>query len=122
MLRTTIAGSLPKPAWLAEPNKLWPEWRRRGRLDAAKRDATLLAIKQQEDAGIDIVSDGEQARQHFVHGFLERSRASTSPTRSRWASVTIAIRRWCRGHRSAAPDRGCTKWKRAMPAPTPAIS
>src|ERR1044072_5814279 len=73
MLETTIAGSLPKPAWLAEPNKLWPDWRQSGAdLEAAKRDATLLAIKEQEDAGIDIVSDGEQARQHFVHGFLER--------------------------------------------------
>ena len=36
----------------------------------AKDDATLLAIRRQEEAGIDIVSDGEQARQHFVHGFL----------------------------------------------------
>jgi 5-methyltetrahydropteroyltriglutamate--homocysteine methyltransferase len=73
MLETTIAGSLPKPAWLAETNKLWPEWRQSGAaLDEAKRDATLLAIKEQEDAGIDIVTDGEQARQHFVHGFLER--------------------------------------------------
>jgi 5-methyltetrahydropteroyltriglutamate--homocysteine methyltransferase len=69
---TTIAGSLPKPAWLAEPNKLWPKWRLQGdALGAAKDDATLLAIKLQEDAGIDIVCDGEQARQHFVHGFLE---------------------------------------------------
>jgi len=73
MLETTIAGSLPKPAWLAETNKLWPDWHQAGTdLDAAKCDATLLAIKQQEDAGIDIVTDGEQARQHFVHGFLER--------------------------------------------------
>src|SRR6202142_1226519 len=73
MLETSIAGGLPKPAWLAEPNKLWPEWRQEGaELDAAKCDATLLAVKQQEDAGIDIVTDGEQARQHFVHGFLER--------------------------------------------------
>ena len=69
---TTIAGSLPKPSWLAEPNKLWPKWRLEGdELDAAKDDATLLAIKLQEDAGIDIVGDGEQSRQHFVHGFLE---------------------------------------------------
>jgi len=69
---TTIAGSLPKPSWLAEPNKLWAPWRSKGgELAAAKDDATLLAIKEQEDAGIDIVSDGEQARQHFVHGFLE---------------------------------------------------
>jgi 5-methyltetrahydropteroyltriglutamate--homocysteine methyltransferase len=73
MLETTIAGSLPKPAWLAETHKLWPAWRQTGaELNEAKRDATLLAIKEQEDAGIDIVSDGEQARQHFVHGFLER--------------------------------------------------
>jgi 5-methyltetrahydropteroyltriglutamate--homocysteine methyltransferase len=72
MFETTIAGSLPKPAWLAAPNMLWPPWKLTGdELEAAKRDATLLAIKQQEDAGIDIVCDGEQSRQHFVHGFLE---------------------------------------------------
>jgi 5-methyltetrahydropteroyltriglutamate--homocysteine methyltransferase len=69
---TTVAGSLPKPSWLAEPNKLWPAWKLAGdELAAAKLDATLLAVKEQEDAGIDIVSDGEQSRQHFVHGFLE---------------------------------------------------
>jgi 5-methyltetrahydropteroyltriglutamate--homocysteine methyltransferase len=72
MFETTIVGSLPKPVWLAEPNMLWPPWKPVGdNLAAAKRDATLLAIKQQEDAGIDIVTDGEQSRQHFVHGFLE---------------------------------------------------
>ena len=69
---TTIAGSLPKPSWLAEPNRLWPAWRLKGEdLEAGKADATLIAIKLQEDAGIDIVTEGEQARQHFVHGFLE---------------------------------------------------
>src|SRR5450755_2143282 len=69
----TVAGSLPKPSWLAEPNKLWPQWRLQGdELAAAKLDATLLAIKWQEDASIDIVGDGEMSRQHFVHGFLER--------------------------------------------------
>ena len=69
---TTIAGSLPKPSWLAEPNRLWAPWRFEGEdLAHAKRDATLLVLKLQEDAGIDIVSDGEQSRQHFVHGFLE---------------------------------------------------
>src|SRR5947207_1381379 len=73
MFETAIAGSLPKPAWLAETEKLWPQWKASGaELDAAKRDATLLAIKTQEDAGLDVVGDGEQARQHFVHGFLER--------------------------------------------------
>ncbi|MGC2414708.1 MAG: methionine synthase [Stellaceae bacterium] len=72
MLETTIAGSLPKPSWLAEPGMLWAPWRQEGEaLIEAKRDATLLALKLQEDAGIDILSDGEQSRQHFVHGFLE---------------------------------------------------
>jgi len=71
MLETTTAGSLPKPVWLAEQNKLWPAWRLEGEaLAEAKRDATVLWLKTQEDAGIDIVSDGEQSRQHFVHGFL----------------------------------------------------
>jgi 5-methyltetrahydropteroyltriglutamate--homocysteine methyltransferase len=71
MLETTIAGSLPKPGWLAEQHKLWPAWRLEGEaLAEAKRDATVLWLKAQEDAGIDIVSDGEQSRQHFVHGFL----------------------------------------------------
>jgi 5-methyltetrahydropteroyltriglutamate--homocysteine methyltransferase len=71
MLKTTLAGSLPKPLWLAEPEKLWAPWRLEGMaLEAGKRDATLLAIKLQEDAGLDIVGDGEQARVHFVHGFL----------------------------------------------------
>jgi 5-methyltetrahydropteroyltriglutamate--homocysteine methyltransferase len=69
---TTNAGSLPKPEWLAEPNTLWAPWKSSGaELAHAKRDATLLAVKMQEDAGIDIVTEGEQARQHFVHGFLE---------------------------------------------------
>src|SRR6476620_8642403 len=72
MFETTIAGSLPKPSWLATPNVLWAPWTLTGApLQEAKEDATALAIKRQEDAGIDIVTDGEQARQHFVHGFLE---------------------------------------------------
>ncbi len=72
MLETTIAGSLPKPAWLAEPEKLWPAWRLEGaELERGKRDAVLVWLKEQEDAGVDIVSNGEQFRSHFVHGFLE---------------------------------------------------
>ena len=73
MLKTTIAGSLPKPFWLAQPEMLWAPWQQPGdRLAEAKRDATLLWIKEQEMAGLDIVGDGEQSRQHFVRGFLER--------------------------------------------------
>ena len=68
---TAIAGSLPKPSWLAEPEQLWPKWKLDGaELQQAKADATLMWLKQQEDAGLDVVGDGEQARQHFVHGFL----------------------------------------------------
>jgi 5-methyltetrahydropteroyltriglutamate--homocysteine methyltransferase len=70
---TTVAGSLPKPEWLAEPNILWAPWKAQGEaLSRAKRDATLLWLKLQEDFGIDILTEGEQSRQHFVHGFLEK--------------------------------------------------
>jgi len=73
MFRTAIAGSLPKPAWLAETHKLWPQWKDQGdELLQAKADATLLWVKLQEDAGLEVIGDGEQARQHFVHGFLEQ--------------------------------------------------
>ncbi len=73
MFETTIAGSLPKPSWLAEPEVLWAPWRLEGEaLVRGKRDAAMVWIKEQESAGIDIVSDGEQFRAHFVHGFLEK--------------------------------------------------
>ncbi len=88
MLETTIAGSLPKPAWLAKPRMLWAPWQLEGEaLVEAKHDATLLALKEQEDAGIDIVTDGEQARQHFVHGFLEHIEGVDFASR-----VTMGIR------------------------------
>jgi 5-methyltetrahydropteroyltriglutamate--homocysteine methyltransferase len=73
MFDTAIAGSLPKPSWLSETEKLWPQWKLAGsELQQAKADATLLWIKAQEDAALDVVGDGEQSRQHFVHGFLEQ--------------------------------------------------
>ena len=72
LLQTTIAGSLPKPAWLAQPNQLWAPWLAQGAsLAEAKRDATRLAVLDQERAGIDIITDGEQSRRHFVTGYLE---------------------------------------------------
>ena len=72
VLQTTIVGSLPKPSWLAQPSKLWAPWALEGDVLAeAKRDATRLAIRDQERAGIDILSDGEQSRRHFVTGYLE---------------------------------------------------
>jgi 5-methyltetrahydropteroyltriglutamate--homocysteine methyltransferase len=71
-LQTTIAGSLPKPSWLAPPNQLWAPWLLEGeRLAEGKRDAVRLAVLDQEQAGIDIVTDGEQTRRHFVTTFVE---------------------------------------------------
>lgn len=73
MYKTTIAGSLPKPSWLAEPEKLWAPWRlEREELERGQRDAALMWINEQEAAGIDIVTNGEQFREHFVHGFLQQ--------------------------------------------------
>src|SRR5689334_15146805 len=88
MLATTIAGSLPKPAWLAEPETLWARWRVAPEsLREAQRDAVLVALRDQEASGIDVVTDGEQSRQHFVHGFLERLEGIDFGKR-----VTIGIR------------------------------
>jgi 5-methyltetrahydropteroyltriglutamate--homocysteine methyltransferase len=71
MLKTTLVGSLPKPLWLAEPKQLWAPWKHQGNdLIQAKQDATILALKLQEDCGIHTVTDGEQSRTHFVEGFL----------------------------------------------------
>ncbi len=72
LLPTSTAGSLPKPSWLAEPETLWSPWRLEGEdLREGKRDALLLSLKEQELGGIDIISDGEQTRQHFVTTFIE---------------------------------------------------
>ena len=103
VFQTSIAGSLPKPAWLSETQKLWPEWKARGaELQRAKADATLRWIKAHEDAGLDILGDREQSRQHFVHGFLEQVQGIDFQNK-----VTIGIRhamtpkcrrwwdRWC---------------------------
>src|SRR5258705_7176096 len=72
ILQTTIAGSLPKPGWVAEPKKLWAAWLLEGELlEEGKRDAMCLSLADQEAAGIDIVTDGEQTRRHFVTTFIE---------------------------------------------------
>jgi 5-methyltetrahydropteroyltriglutamate--homocysteine methyltransferase len=72
LLQTTIAGSLPKPAWLAAPGQLWAPWLLEGdALAEGKRDAVRLVLRDQEHAGIDIVSDGEQTRRHFVTTLIE---------------------------------------------------
>jgi 5-methyltetrahydropteroyltriglutamate--homocysteine methyltransferase len=88
MLETTIAGSLPKPSWLATPKRLWAPWALPPeRLVEGQRDAVLVALAEQEAAGIDVVTDGEQGRQHFVHGFLAHVEGVDFARR-----VTIGIR------------------------------
>jgi 5-methyltetrahydropteroyltriglutamate--homocysteine methyltransferase len=88
MLTTTIAGSLPKPTWLAQPEVLWAPWRVPAeQLAEAQRDAVLAALAVQAQAGIDVVTDGEQSRRHFVHGFLEHVEGVDQNRR-----VTIGIR------------------------------
>lgn len=72
LLPTSTAGSLPKPSWLAQPEKLWSPWKLQGEeLIEGKQDALRLSLQEQQHAGIDIVSDGEQTRQHFVTTFIE---------------------------------------------------
>lgn len=72
LLPATIVGSLPKPAWLSEPEKLWSPWKLHDdELRQGKLDAQTLAAHDQSRAGLDIISDGEQTRQHFVTTFIE---------------------------------------------------
>jgi 5-methyltetrahydropteroyltriglutamate--homocysteine methyltransferase len=88
VLEVTIAGSLPKPAWLAAPETLWAPWRLPPEtLLEGQQDAVLLALREQEQAGIDVVTDGEQTRRHFVHGFAEQLEGIDPGRRTR-----IAIR------------------------------
>jgi 5-methyltetrahydropteroyltriglutamate--homocysteine methyltransferase len=132
MFETTIAGSLPKPFWLAKPKMLWAPWRHEGdALAEAKRDATVLILKEQEDAGIDIVTDGEQSRQHFVHGFLEQidgidfsRRVSMGIRKNRYTAevptVTGPLRRKRSVHRTEAEiARAHTKRKLKFTLPGP---
>jgi 5-methyltetrahydropteroyltriglutamate--homocysteine methyltransferase len=99
LIQTTTAGSLPKPVWLAEPARLWAPWKLEGEaLIEGKRDAVRLALREQEQAGIDIVGDGEQTRQHFVTTFIEHlegvdfQRQETVLIRNRYqANVPVVV-------------------------------
>ena len=132
MITTTVAGSLPKPAWLAEPEVLWAPWRLKGDdLIEGQQDAALAWIKIQEDAGIDIVSDGEQFRKHFVHGFLEQiegidwQRMTTMGIRdnrydAQVPTVTAAIKRTGSVHGDGAKfccERSNGQFKFTLPGP-----
>ncbi|MFR0637256.1 methionine synthase [Arthrobacter sp. LS16] len=72
LLPTSIVGSLPKPSWLSETETLWSPWKLEGAaLAEGKQDAMRAAVLEQTRRGIDIISDGEQTRQHFVTTFIE---------------------------------------------------
>ncbi len=90
LLSTTIAGSLPKPRWLSTPDQIWADWLAEGELlDEARRDAVRLAVADQQAAGLDVITDGEQTRQHFVTTFIEGLDGVDSDNR---ADVTIRQR------------------------------
>lgn len=99
LLPTSTAGSLPKPSWLSQPETLWSPWMLEGEaLTEGKQDALRVALVEQQSAGIDIVSDGEQTRQHFVTTFIEHlsgvdfARRETVRIRDRYdASVPTVI-------------------------------
>ncbi len=101
LLPATIVGSLPKPAWLSEPEKLWSPWKLHDdELRQGKLDAQTLAAHDQSRAGLDIISDGEQTRQHFVTTFIEHlsgvdfDRRETVRIRDRYdASVPTVVAR-----------------------------
>ena len=106
MFETTIAGSLPKPAWLAEPNKLWPQWRQTGAaLDDAKRDATLLRSSCRRIAASTSSPTANSRASISCMAFWNSSTASISPARSKWASAPTATKQWCR------PSPGALKLK-----------
>src|SRR5437016_7618135 len=131
LLQTTIAGSLPKPEWLSTPGVLWAPWLLEGEaLAEGKRDAVRLALFDQEHAGIDIVTDGEQTRRHFVTTLIENldgvdfEHRQTVRIRNRYdAAVPVVVGPVARRHPVFAEDarflRGETqrKVKYTLPGP-----
>jgi len=131
LLQTTIAGSLPKPEWLAAPGQLWAPWLLAGEaLAEAKRDAVRLVLFDQERAGIDIVTDGEQTRRHFVTTLIESlegvdfEHKKTVRIRNRYdAAVPVVVGPVARRHPVFADDaaflRGQTarRIKYTLPGP-----
>ena len=96
LLPTSTAGSLPKPSWLAQPETLWSPWKLQDQeLIDGKQDALRLCLEDQQQAGIDIVSDGEQTRQHFVTTFIENLNG-VDLRNVRSLKFVIAMKRVCR--------------------------
>src|SRR4029079_2157916 len=117
LLRTTLAGSLPKPAWLAEPEALWAAWKLEGRaLDEGKHDAGCVVLADVKRGGIDIRSDGEQTRGHFVTTFIEGldgvdfEHKKTVRIRNRYdAAVPVVVGDVARRHRISVAAARCVR-------------
>ena len=107
MFETTVAGSLPKPLWLAEPEKLWPAWKLEGdALAAGKIDATILAVKLQEDAGIDIGSiTGSGPHGRVVASDVAQAKSGGGTLRAPAAAPRRARRGWPSWRRTSAAIR-----------------
>ncbi len=122
MFPTTIAGSLPKPSWLAEPNKLWPQWRLAG--------DELAAGKARRHAARAQAAGGRRHRHRL------RRRAVAPAFRARLSGIRRRHRFRAQGRdghprrplqgdgaggarRAAAARAACTRPKRATPAPIP---
>jgi 5-methyltetrahydropteroyltriglutamate--homocysteine methyltransferase len=70
-IATTTVGSFPRPGWLAAPGRSEVKFRLDGpQLREAMDDATLLVLRQQEEVGLDLLTDGEQRRPHFINHVL----------------------------------------------------
>ena len=116
---TTLVGSYPQPEWLLDRKKLAGRFPPRVRarelwrveqpfLQEAQDDATVLAIRAQEQAGLDIVTDGEIRRESYSNRFATALEASTS-TIPAARSTAPGIRIPCRG--SSARSGASTRWK-----------
>jgi 5-methyltetrahydropteroyltriglutamate--homocysteine methyltransferase len=100
MLQTMIVGSLPRPTWLVPPGKMYVDWNLEENMrKEALDDAVLLALTDQHEAGLNIFTDGEQRRRHYIWGFVEGlegvdfSQLVKIPTRGgRYGSMVDAAR------------------------------
>jgi 5-methyltetrahydropteroyltriglutamate--homocysteine methyltransferase len=70
-LATTTVGSFPRPNWLSERERSEVTFRLEGELlREAQDDATIVTLHEQERAGLDLLTDGEQRRPHFINHVL----------------------------------------------------
>ena len=109
-IAATTIGSFPRPGWLATATRSQTTFNLEGdRLREGLDDATSLAIRDQELAGLDLVTDGEQRRPHFIDHILNSWDGVDTVNRGP-QGIIPAARRGARGtpgtRRHHAPDAG----------------